>query len=336
MGFLRRFGQAPTWPPSGPITWWPPTGHAIQATVDVALFEPDRPSEIEVVGESHYRSNLDAVAGGKTVDGPARSDHTAILIPEPDNPYDRNAVRVYLVPKDHPAGTVLVGYLSRSDAVRYRGPIYRLARDGKLLACPAHITGGWKRSHSDVGNFGVVLALDTAGAVLADINGIRVHTPEPVDKPPAAERRYATAVCPYCGTSLAPLPKAEKKCPSCGRPIFVRLGPDGYTYLLQEIDLPVLQEAWGEFHEAQAAAAAEEANQEVTRLTAAALDAYRALGVASVQLVAEDECAACSSLDGKVIAIAKAMPIPLPGCERLKEGDVCPCEWSPVVEWRSG
>ncbi|MDA8202491.1 MAG: hypothetical protein M0Z49_06995, partial [Chloroflexi bacterium] len=57
---------------------------------------------------------------------------------------------------------------------------------------------------------------------------------------------------------------------------------------------------------------------------------------ASVQLVAEDECAACSSLDGKVIAIAKATPIPLPGCERLKEGEVCPREWSPVVEWRSG
>ena len=308
-------------------------GHTIQANITVSAFEPDRPAQVDVVGESHYQANLNAIAGGKTTDGAARPDHLAILVPEPDNPYDKNAVRAYLVPKVHPDSTLLVGYLSRSDAVRYRGPIYRLAHDGKLLGCPAHITGGWDRGGGDVGSYGVVLALDTPGAIIADINGTGAKRLEPDEKPKPEERRYATSVCPYCNTALDPLPKAKKKCPSCRQPIFVRLGPDGYTYLLEEADLPVLEEAWGEFHEAQSAAAAAEANREATRLTAEALDAYRALGVASVQLVAEEDCDACWPLDGKVIPIAKAKPIPLSGCDRVKDGDVCPCDWSPVVEW---
>jgi hypothetical protein len=115
----------------------------------------------------------------------------------------------------------------------------------------------------------------------------------------------------------------------------VRLGPDGYTYLLEEIDLPVLEEAWGEFHVAQTAAAAAQANLEATRLTTEALETYRTLGVAAVRLVAEEGCDACWPLAGKVIPIANAMPMPLPGCDRVKDGDVCPCEWSPVVQWRS-
>lgn len=60
---------------------------------------------------------------------------------------------------------------------------------------------------------------------------------------------YATSVCPYCSVALAPLPKAKERCPACGLPIHVRSGPDGYTYLLQERDLPVLEQAWAEHEE---------------------------------------------------------------------------------------
>jgi hypothetical protein len=60
------------------------------------------------------------------------------------------------------------------------------------------------------------------------------------------ERSYASGECPYCGLSLDPLPKAKKRCPRCGRPIYVRAGPDGFSYLLQEGDLHVLEEAWAE------------------------------------------------------------------------------------------
>ncbi|MGZ8514655.1 MAG: Ig-like domain-containing protein [Candidatus Limnocylindrales bacterium] len=57
---------------------------------------------------------------------------------------------------------------------------------------------------------------------------------------------YATSVCPYCSAALVPLPKANEQCPACGQPIHVRSGPDGYTYLLQERDLPLREPVWAE------------------------------------------------------------------------------------------
>ena len=57
---------------------------------------------------------------------------------------------------------------------------------------------------------------------------------------------YVTSVCPYCSAALVTLPKADERCSACGQPIHVRPGPDGYTYLLREGDLPVLEQAWTE------------------------------------------------------------------------------------------
>ena len=76
-------------------------------------------------------------------------------------------------------------------------------------------------------------------------------------------RPYASDTCPYCAARLDPLPKAKKRCPACGQPIYVRSGPDGFTYLLQTADLPVLEAAWAEQRQSEAY---------VTRGTAAGLD----------------------------------------------------------------
>jgi hypothetical protein len=65
-------------------------------------------------------------------------------------------------------------------------------------------------------------------------------------------RTYANTACPYCSLELDPLPKAKKRCPGCGQPIYARTGPDGITYLLQVGDLPVLDQAWADYHEARA------------------------------------------------------------------------------------
>lgn len=60
------------------------------------------------------------------------------------------------------------------------------------------------------------------------------------------ERSYASTACPYCGVRPDPLPRAKSRCRACGQPIWVRKGPDGLTYLLQEGDLPVLEQAWAD------------------------------------------------------------------------------------------
>lgn len=68
---------------------------------------------------------------------------------------------------------------------------------------------------------------------------------------PDEPRTYANTACPYCSLELDPLPKAKKRCPGCGQPIYARMGPDGITYLLKVGDLPVLDQAWAEYHEAR-------------------------------------------------------------------------------------
>jgi hypothetical protein len=61
---------------------------------------------------------------------------------------------------------------------------------------------------------------------------------------PRPETPYANTVCPYCGIGLNPLPKAKKKCPGCGQPIYVRSGPDGQRHLLREADLAQFETWW--------------------------------------------------------------------------------------------
>jgi hypothetical protein len=74
------------------------------------------------------------------------------------------------------------------------------------------------------------------------------------------ERPYANTTCPYCGAVPDPLPKAKSRCRVCGQAIFVRSAPDGFCYLLQEVDLPVVEAAWVEYHQAKAAEEARSRN----------------------------------------------------------------------------
>jgi hypothetical protein len=147
----------------------------------------------------------------------------------------------------------------------------------------------------------------------------------------AESRTYANTTCPYCTSPLDPLPKAKKRCPACGQSIYVRSGPDGVRYLLQEIDLPVLEEAWAEDHDAIARTEAARMNREAARMTREALRQYREFGVGSVLLYAADDCVICTPLGGKTFLIDDAPPIPMPGCPNVADGDVCPCDYAPVV-----
>jgi len=97
----------------------------------------------EVVGEASYQTGIASIAGPKTPDG-----HDlfciALLIPEPGNLHDPNAVMVRI------DGT-LVGYLSRQSARAYH------ARFKGCLESDARIVGGWKRDRGSEGAFGVRL-----------------------------------------------------------------------------------------------------------------------------------------------------------------------------------
>jgi hypothetical protein len=142
-------------------------------------------------------------------------------------------------------------------------------------------------------------------------------------------RAYANMVCPYCALALDPLPMANKKCPACGRPIYVRSGPDGFRYLLQDIDLAAKDALWAEFDEQRADEAAVADNREAARLTGEALRSYSEAGLSSIGIIgAAGPCPACAAVAGRQFAIADAPTIPIPGCSN----EICRCDYLPVIE----
>jgi hypothetical protein len=129
--------------------------------VSIVLFDSDKRHVVNVVGESAYQGTLETIGGGRTIDGCRLRDHTAVLLPEPTNRYDANAVRVAVIPWAGSTGSGVVGYLSREDAIDYRPVIDRLAAVGRLAAGAVSLTGGWDRGGDDRGHIGVRLHIDT-------------------------------------------------------------------------------------------------------------------------------------------------------------------------------
>lgn len=101
---------------------------------------------MEVVGESYYQKNLEAICGKRTEEGEDRIV-TAVLIPYDSNSHDPMAVRVEIQGK-------IVGHLSREMARKYR-----TLHSKVKVQCQANIRGGWRRSHGDIGHYGVRLDL---------------------------------------------------------------------------------------------------------------------------------------------------------------------------------
>ncbi len=94
---------------------------------------------MDIVGESHYQGAIRSVLlnNGR--------EFVAIVKPEPNNQYDRNAIRICSPTND------TIGYLSKETAVRYKGHF-----DSGITTVPARITGG----ESGKEHLGVVLSWD--------------------------------------------------------------------------------------------------------------------------------------------------------------------------------
>ena len=112
--FKRRTQKRPPWADKDEVT--------------VSLFGGDE--LLEVKGESFHQDELRHVVRvhGREV--------VAMLIPEPNNPYDRNAVGVWV-------GGLQVGHLSREDAAVYVAGVARLIEEaGHPIAVRGHVAGG--------------------------------------------------------------------------------------------------------------------------------------------------------------------------------------------------
>jgi hypothetical protein len=122
--------------------------------MDVQLYEGRE--DLEVVGEASYQDNLWRIVGGRSSPNDrARMEMYAVLVAEPDNPYDANAVSVWVK-------GLKVGYLSREDARRYRPGLLALEqKHGKPIALAGAIVGGGIQADGP-GRLGVFLDHDPA------------------------------------------------------------------------------------------------------------------------------------------------------------------------------
>lgn len=110
--------------------------------MSVSLFEGDE--MLEVKGESFHQGELRQIVRMMGRDVPA------ILVPEPNNPYDSNAVGVWV------AGLQL-GHLSREDAPAFQQAVTRLMKEkGQPIALMGRILGG----DADRPNLGIWLMHD--------------------------------------------------------------------------------------------------------------------------------------------------------------------------------
>jgi hypothetical protein len=87
----------------------------------------------EIVGEYYREAQILAALGRKPrLDEQVNEEFEALLIPEPDNPFDANAISVRI-------GGHVVGYLERPVAAEYRDVIHRIAASGAVATTKASI-----------------------------------------------------------------------------------------------------------------------------------------------------------------------------------------------------
>lgn len=124
---------------SAPPAVTPPDGRSLSA-FDIG--SAAGACNFNIVGESHYQGRL------RNVCATGRS-FTVMLMPEPTNAVDPNAIRVVA------DGADTIGYLSKEDAVYYAPVFALLGQHNRMGTCRAQLTGGAGEKRS----FGVLLNL---------------------------------------------------------------------------------------------------------------------------------------------------------------------------------
>jgi hypothetical protein len=138
---LNRISARPPPLPDGGVRPAPALSGGVAAIIGDGKFG------FPVVGESHHEAVLEQLAGGRTEEG-VHVSCAALLLPQPDNPYDPDAVAVFIRGEE-------VGFLARNVAPEFLQALRAGGYD--RAASEAIIVGGWDRGRGDRGNFGVRL-----------------------------------------------------------------------------------------------------------------------------------------------------------------------------------
>lgn len=166
MSFLRRlFSPASSNPAASPKRS-AKEGFKTEALVLHGPAEDALPFSVEVVGESRYQDALwRAVGDRKPVEG-RRQRLQAVLMREPRNEFDANAIAVLAAT---PGGFEKVGYLPRKLAADYVEDFDEVRRRGyEVAACEAVIVGGAPDSARQATYLGIWLHLDDPGYIVPE------------------------------------------------------------------------------------------------------------------------------------------------------------------------
>ncbi len=172
MGFLRRLLGQPSADPRDENDSW--------------LLNPRADAVLDVVGEQSYQDALRKLGAPLTEAGPTHTDHLATLVPEPQNRYDKNAIRVQIDRRR-------IGYLSRENALLY-GPVIRWALgQGRPLVAHAKLTGGWSYGEAVRASIGVKLHVGSPAETLIELLGDRLAV--------RSDHRWPGALVAFTGDS---------------------------------------------------------------------------------------------------------------------------------------
>ena len=145
------------------------------------------PYPTQVVGESHYRQNIENAI--HYIDDSENAEEDALianLILDDNNIYDEFAVAVQIQ-------NLKVGYLSNANAKKYRNAIARLGLGRIVGQCYASVRGGRTKSDGTVLDFGVRL----------DINLENLRTAPPPAATPAAPTRPSDEIAAFRSRAAA-------------------------------------------------------------------------------------------------------------------------------------
>ena len=164
---------------------------AAEREVPVVTFTMQRPeARLAVVGEASFQAVLERFSGGRDEDGAIFRHHAAVLMPEPYNRYDHDAVSVRI--SDELGATDQIGYLAHDDAVA-SAPILDLVSPAIPMALVT-LEGGWDRGPDDRGYFRAELNLGSPAEMAAEWYYHR--------RPPSTDHRWSGMTVAFVGASL--------------------------------------------------------------------------------------------------------------------------------------
>jgi len=119
--------------------------------VNAWFYEGEGDFAYDIVGEASYQAGILSVLGGPLGIEGANLQKTAVIVPEPENKYDQNAMRVFI-------DGVLVGYLARDDAAEMVEELESL-QSVAVVVCEALVVGGFSKRDGSRAHLGVKLDL---------------------------------------------------------------------------------------------------------------------------------------------------------------------------------